>query len=161
MTKFANNASDAIWWSNLQLMQVVPSKGHFCNYCNWRHLVANISTHASGAICWPNLKLMQVVPSEGRFCNYCRWRHLVNNFATNASGAKFLAGELKSQYPGSVVPLAMFFSKLEICQELKSLFQALWTKITLNITNVNMAHNLWILFHLWQDSNWQFLGDKF
>ena len=29
--KFATNASGAIWWSNLQLMKLVPSGGLICN----------------------------------------------------------------------------------------------------------------------------------
>ena len=32
-------SSGAIWWPNLQLMQVVPSGGQICNLCKWRHLV--------------------------------------------------------------------------------------------------------------------------
>ena len=63
--------------------------------CKWLKLVgkfatnpssANFSTHASGAIWWPNLELMQVEPP--------------------------LVGEItqvQMLYPGSVVPLAMFF----------------------------------------------------
>ena len=43
-------ASGAIWWPNLQLMQVVSSGGHICNYCKWRHLEATFATHAGGAI---------------------------------------------------------------------------------------------------------------
>ena len=47
MLTFANGA---IWWSNLQLMQVAPSGGQICNACKWRHLVAKFATYASGAI---------------------------------------------------------------------------------------------------------------
>ena len=93
--------SSAIWWPIFKLMQVVPSGT------------------------WPICQLMQVAPSGGQFCNSCKWRHLVANFKTNASGAiwwpflqlmqvapKFLAGEITqvyTLYPGSVVPLAMFY----------------------------------------------------
>ena len=49
-------SSGAIWWPNLELMQVVPSGGQIWN-------------QASGAIWWPNLKLMQVAPSGGQFIN--------------------------------------------------------------------------------------------
>ena len=49
MANFATNASGAIWWSNLQQMQVVSSGGQ-------------IGTNASGPILWPNLELMQVEP---------------------------------------------------------------------------------------------------
>ena len=31
MQVMKTNASDAIWWSNLQLMQVAPSGGQICN----------------------------------------------------------------------------------------------------------------------------------
>ena len=46
-------SSGAIWWPNLQLMQVAPSGGQICNLCKWRHLVANFATNASGTIWWP------------------------------------------------------------------------------------------------------------
>ena len=49
MVKFATNASGAIWWSNLQLMQVAPSGGQICNRCKWCHLVA-FGTNASGIL---------------------------------------------------------------------------------------------------------------
>ena len=63
-------ASGAIWWPNLQLMQVAPSGGQICNLCKWCHLVAKFATYASGAIWWPNLLLMQVVPTHGQICYY-------------------------------------------------------------------------------------------
>jgi len=62
VAKFGTNASGAICWPNLQLMQVAPSGGQICKQCKWRHLVAKFSTNASGAIWWPNMQLMQVVP---------------------------------------------------------------------------------------------------
>ena len=43
MVKFATYASGAIWWPNLQLMQVVPSGGQICNWCNWCHVVAKFN----------------------------------------------------------------------------------------------------------------------
>ena len=46
---------DAIWWSNLQLMQAVPYGGQICNKCKWHHLVVKFSTNASGAMLLPNL----------------------------------------------------------------------------------------------------------
>ena len=49
VAKFATNASGAIWWSNLQLMQVAPSGGQICNWCKWCHLVA-FGTNASGIL---------------------------------------------------------------------------------------------------------------
>ena len=69
---FVTNASGAIWWPYLQLMQVAPSGGHICNLCKWHHLVAKFLTYASGAIWWPYLQLMQVAPSGGQFCNQCK-----------------------------------------------------------------------------------------
>jgi len=46
----STNASSAIWWPNLQPMQVAQSDGQICNQCKWRHLVAKFTTKASGAI---------------------------------------------------------------------------------------------------------------
>ena len=42
-------ASGAIWWPNLELMQVVPSDGQICNYFQVT----------------PSMQLMQVVPFDG------------------------------------------------------------------------------------------------
>ena len=64
MAKFATNASGAIWWPNLELMQVVPSGSLICNQCNWRYLVAKFGTNASGAIWWTILQLMQIAQSQ-------------------------------------------------------------------------------------------------
>ena len=64
VAKFATNASGAIWWPNLELMQAAPSGGQICNQCKWRHLVAKFATNASGAIWWPNLKLREALPSH-------------------------------------------------------------------------------------------------
>ena len=90
MAKFVTNASFAIWWLNLELMQVVPSGGQICNQCKWRHLVAKFETNASGAIWWPNLQLIQVAPSG----NHALWSlNLV---------------QVTESISGSVVPLAMF-----------------------------------------------------
>ena len=82
MGKFVTNASGAICWESLQLMQVAPSGGQICNICNWRHLVAIFATNASGAIWWP----------------------------TNVSGAILLPTSIQDteSISGSVVPLAMF-----------------------------------------------------
>ena len=69
LAKFATNASGAIWWPNLQPMQVVPSGGQICNQCKWCHQVAKFRTNASGVMWWPNLELMQVAPSGDQICN--------------------------------------------------------------------------------------------
>ena len=42
-------SSGAIWWPNLELMQVAPSGGQICILCKWRNLVAKFVTDASGA----------------------------------------------------------------------------------------------------------------
>ena len=55
MVKFATNASGAIWWPNLQLMQVVPSGGQIFIECKSCHLVAKFATNASVAMLLPNL----------------------------------------------------------------------------------------------------------
>ena len=66
VAKFATNASGAIWWPNLQLMQGAPSGGQICNLYKWCYLVAKFAINAIGAIWWPNLELMQVGPSGGQ-----------------------------------------------------------------------------------------------
>ena len=78
---------------------------------------------ASGTIWWPNLQPMLIAFHIGQIWNQCWWRHLVVKFWTNTSGTaltKFVTyasgilfswrdnSSWKSQYPGSVVPLAMF-----------------------------------------------------
>ena len=68
-------------------------------------MLANFGTNASGATWWSNFELIQVEP------------HTIDQFGTNASGILFSWRDklkLKSQYPGSVVPLAMFLNKLHI-----------------------------------------------
>ena len=60
VAKFGANASGAIWWPNLQLMQVVPSGGQICNESKYRHMVAKIGTNADCITCWPNFLPMQV-----------------------------------------------------------------------------------------------------
>ena len=55
MAEFAPNASGAIWWPNLQLMQVAPSGGHICRQCKWRDLVAKFATNISGALLLPSI----------------------------------------------------------------------------------------------------------
>ena len=56
--KRAIQGNEAMRWSNLQLMQVVSSGVHICNYCMWRRLEATFATNAGGAIWWPNLQLL-------------------------------------------------------------------------------------------------------
>ena len=136
MAKFATYASGAIWWPNLQLIQVVPSGGQIWNNCKWSHLVVIFATNESGVIWWPNLQLIQVAPSlwlnsqlmqvapswwpnlqlmhvapsGGQIFKLCKWRHLVAKFATNVSGAILLPSSIQvtESISGSVVPLAMF-----------------------------------------------------
>ena len=73
MDKFATNASGAIWWPNLQPMQVVPSGGQNCNYCKWCHLVAKFVTYACSATWWPKLEPMLIALHVGQICNQCKW----------------------------------------------------------------------------------------
>ena len=40
VTKFATNTSVAIWWPDLQLIQVALSGGQICDECMWCHVVA-------------------------------------------------------------------------------------------------------------------------
>ena len=55
------NASGAIWWPYLQLMQVAPAGGQICKWC---HMVAKFAINASGAMLLPNL--IQVTESISR-----------------------------------------------------------------------------------------------
>ena len=66
MVKYGTNESSAIWWANLQLMQLAPSGGQIWNRCKWRYLVDNFVTYASGAIGWQTSQLAQVVSSGGQ-----------------------------------------------------------------------------------------------
>ena len=50
MVKFATNASGAIWWPNLQLLQVMPSGGQMMAK-KWCHVVAKISP-SQRVNCW-------------------------------------------------------------------------------------------------------------
>ena len=52
--KYASNTSGAIWWSNLQLIQVAPSGGQICNLCEWHQLMVKFAMNASGAMWFTN-----------------------------------------------------------------------------------------------------------
>jgi hypothetical protein len=69
----------AIWWANLQLMQLAASGGQIWNQCKWRHLVDSFVTNSSGAIRWPTLQLAQVVSSGGQIC---KRQHFMTKFET-------------------------------------------------------------------------------
>ena len=43
VAKFEVYASGAIWWSNLQLMQVAPSGGQICDKWKWCYIVAKFN----------------------------------------------------------------------------------------------------------------------
>ena len=75
MVNFERNVSGAIWWANLQLMQVAPSGGQYCNKGKRCHLVAKFATHASGATWWPKLEPIQVAPPSGARSTNC-WPNL-------------------------------------------------------------------------------------
>ena len=81
VSKFVTNAGGAIWWPNLELMQVV----------------AKFGTNASGAIWWSNLQLMQVVAKFGTNASGTIWWPNINLIQVTES------------ISGSVVPLAMFY----------------------------------------------------
>ena len=67
------NASGAIWWPNLELMQI-------CNQGKWRHLVGRFGTNAVSATLWSKLE-----PIEW-------WIFLSTEFAS------FVAGEIIRQW---------------------------------------------------------------
>ena len=60
MAKFETYASGAIWWQNMQLMQVAPRGAQNWNQCKLYYMLAKFGTNASGATCWSNFELMQV-----------------------------------------------------------------------------------------------------
>ena len=88
-TQFAFNATVAIWWPNLLLMHVASPDDQILNQCKWYHLVAQFATDASGASWWPN------------FNNFSDWNQLEIIFAERLL-------KIRTQYPESVEPLAMF-----------------------------------------------------
>ena len=119
VVNFETNANGAIWWLNLQLIQVALSGGQTCNQCNWRHLVAKFETNANGAIWWPNLELMQMQVVEPGGQN---WNQSLTCIFLSTEFA-MLWGEIIQvieAMPGSVVPLAMFkifFKKTELLKK--------------------------------------------
>ena len=115
VAKFATNASSAIWWPNLQLMQVAPSGG------------------------WPNLLLMQVAPSGGQICNPCKWCHIVAKFNPSygvnfwvrcASGNVFLTGGNPPLIGGASVTVVIFYLLLPYWH--KPLINPNWFSIVWN-----------------------------
>ena len=52
--------SGAIWWPNLQPMQVAPSGGQFGKWYKLRNLLVKSVTNASSATWWPKLELIKV-----------------------------------------------------------------------------------------------------
>ena len=52
MANYTTNASGAIWWPNLKLIQLELSGGQICNYASdaISHLVAIYATYASDAL---------------------------------------------------------------------------------------------------------------
>ena len=56
-----------------------------------------------------------MAPSGDQILNECKWPDLVTKYRTNSSSANEILKDLLtiwSQYPGSVVPLAMFYLPL-------------------------------------------------
>ena len=59
--QFATRACGAIWWPNLQLMQVAPPGGQNWDQLWWHHQVVKFWTNTSGTTYnWPNLEPMQM-----------------------------------------------------------------------------------------------------
>ena len=58
MVKYGTYASGAIWWANLQLMQLAPSGGQI-----WNQYASGASGGKIGN------QAMQVAPSGGQICN--------------------------------------------------------------------------------------------
>ena len=69
LAKFATNASGAIWWQNMQLMQVAPPGAQNWNQCKLYYRLAKFGTNASDATCVTTIQLAK--------------------FETNASGILF------------------------------------------------------------------------
>ena len=88
---------DELW---NQAMQVVPPDDQMLNECKWCYLVAKFSTDAGGITFWPKLQLMHLVAKN---LSYLKWIQI--QFGQEDF-------KLKTQYPGSVVPLAMFLMRL-------------------------------------------------
>ena len=64
MGKFVTYASGAIWWPNLELMQVAPSGGQNLNQCFAMQIALQFGTNASGATWQSNFELVQVEPLQ-------------------------------------------------------------------------------------------------
>ena len=79
MAKFETYASGAIWWRNMQLMQVAPPGAQNWNQCKLYYMLAKFGTNAGGATWWSNFELIQVEPH----CN------ALAKFVINASGFLF------------------------------------------------------------------------
>ena len=82
-------------------------------------MLAKFGTNAGGATWWSNLELIQVEPHAfGQIWNQCKWHYMLAKSGTNTSGTTCWPNleptQLKfyNQYPGSVVPVAMFLVKI-------------------------------------------------
>ena len=75
VAKFGTNASGAIWWPNLELMQGAPSGGQICNKCKRCHLV-------------DNFQLMQIAPSGGQIGTNAL-HYMLAKFSTNTCGTTY------------------------------------------------------------------------
>ena len=84
VAKYANNASRAIWWPKLQLMQVVSTSGKVYYYCKWRHVVAKFSP-SHGVNFWVRCASGNVFYSDKCDLTQTLLRHLVKKMATGAS----------------------------------------------------------------------------
>ena len=63
-------ASGAIWWPNLQLMQVPLSGGQICNKCKWFHVVAKFNP--SHGVCCLSGNVSVYISFIYKICNMPR-----------------------------------------------------------------------------------------
>ena len=103
--------------ASLQLLEVAPPGDQIYSQFKWCQVMVKFRTlyrqcgnasDSSGTIWWPNLELMQVVPSGGQICNLCNDLLILAKIISNYFQSENLF-KLETLYPGSVVPLAMFF----------------------------------------------------
>ena len=91
------------------LVQVAPLDGQICNWCQWRHFVAKITTGASCAIWCPNVQTMPEV-QQTQAIEFETWIFFAAKINANSIQFKRLF-KLQTQCPGSVVPLAILWRR--------------------------------------------------
>ena len=108
------------WWPNFESIcnkSEMHTGGQVCYFCRWHHLVAFLYCNARSADCWPNLQAMQVAPFGGQIYYNTRcttWWSNLEPIQITAPYNWFQSEKIfKTQYPGSVVPLAIIISCLQ------------------------------------------------